>query len=336
MREWTPQDRELFERRATALYERAISGGLSASDTSSLSEEDRTALRLLVDLGLLIADPATSDYQATDPSTVQSRVVTPLSNRGTALLRESSDWAEAFASLAHTWRRSPQTARGPLTVLQGEPLHQFIDSVVTDAEEEILTAQPQSVRDKPSLDAALDRDVAALQRGVKIRTLYQHAARRSTMTTELVSNLSPMGAEYRTLDEFFNRMIIIDGHLAIIPSPQSMQVALAIREPNLVAYLADVFERSWTRARPFSNIRSPELRRIAQEQRSMTIRMLIAGHADPASAKRLGVSPRTYAGYVADLKQEFDAQTRFQLGYQMGLRARQGELFESPEDAPHE
>ena len=50
----------------------------------------------------------------------------------------------------------------------------------------------------------------------------------------------------------------------------------------------------------------------------MTIRMLIKGYADPASAKRLGVSPRTYAAYIADLKEEFEAETRFQLGYTMG------------------
>ena len=60
------------------------------------------------------------------------------------------------------------------------------------------------------------------------------------------------------------------------------------------------------------------LREVAAEQRAMTIRMLIEGHADPSSAKRLGVSPRTYAGYVADLKTEYEAETRFQLGYAMG------------------
>ena len=42
------------------------------------------------------------------------------------------------------------------------------------------------------------------------------------------------------------------------------------------------------------------------------------GLSREAVAKRLGVSPRTYAGYVADLKAEYDAQTRFQLGYTMG------------------
>ncbi len=61
----------------------------------------------------------------------------------------------------------------------------------------------------------------------------------------------------------------------------------------------------------------------------MTIRMLIEGHSDPVSAKRLGVSPRTYAGYVADLKQEYDAETRFQLGYAMGARGVSGN--ETPE-----
>ncbi len=63
----------------------------------------------------------------------------------------------------------------------------------------------------------------------------------------------------------------------------------------------------------------------------MTIRMLIAGHSDAVSAKRLGVSPRTYAGYVADLKEEYDADTRFQLGYTMGRLGITG--TESTDDA---
>lgn len=316
MREWSPQELELFQGRATELFEEALRGDGLPMD--AVAEDDETAIALLVDIGLLLPDTTSRSYQAVDPSTVQPRVVTPMSNRGTEMLTVSAQWAQAFGGLAHSWRRSPQTATGPLTELHGEAIFAFLDSVVPDAEEEILTAQPQSVRDKPSLDAAIVRDVAALKRGVKIRTLYQHAARRSSMTFQLVSNLSPLGAEYRTLDEFFNRMIIIDRQLAIIPSPQSMNTAVAIREPNLVGYLVDVFERTWSRGRPFTSSSSSMLRRIAAEQRAMTIRMLIEGHADQASAKRLGVSPRTFAGYVADLKGEYGVQTRFQLGYEMG------------------
>ncbi|MGZ4455038.1 MAG: LuxR family transcriptional regulator, partial [Nocardioides sp.] len=133
-----------------------------------------------------------------------------------------------------------------------------------------------------------------------------------------VSAVTARGAEVRTLDEFFNRIIVVDRRLAIIPGRSGLTVALAVREPSLVAYLVDIFERHWERARPFTNRETSMMKDIAAEQRAMTIRMLIEGHADPASAKRLGVSTRTYAGYIADLKEEYEAETRFQLGYTMG------------------
>ena len=102
----------------------------------------------------------------------------------------------------------------------------------------------------------------------------------------------------------------------------------------MVAFLVDVFERSWERGRPFTNRETSLMKDIAAEQRAMTMRMLIEGHSDPVSAKRLGVSPRTYAGYVADLKADYDAQTRFQLGYTMGRMGVSGQ--EEIEDDPAE
>ena len=66
----------------------------------------------------------------------------------------------------------------------------------------------------------------------------------------------------------------------------------------------------------------------------MTIRLLVEGHSDPASAKRLGVSTRTYAGYIAALKDEYGVQTRFQLGYAMNPDARTA--LEQPGEAPLE
>ncbi len=113
-------------------------------------------------------------------------------------------------------------------------------------------------------------------------------------------------------------MIVVDRRVAIIPGAEDLRVAIAVREPSVVAYLVDVFERAWERGRAFTNKDTSMLKDIAVEQRQMTIRMLVEGHADPVSAKRLGVSPRTYAGYVADLKDEYEAETRFQLGYTMG------------------
>jgi sugar-specific transcriptional regulator TrmB len=315
-----PEERELFESVATPLYEEtALSGGLKDSDPRIQTGGPlRPALELLMSLNLLVYDHANSVYVPVDPSTVQSHVVGPMSQRGAELLGESSEWARAFGGLAQAWRRSPTAVRGPITEFHGRAIQSFINGAVAEAEEELLTAQPQTGRGRHSLKPAAERDKAAIERGVRMRTLYQHSARRHASTREYVAEVSAAGAEVRTLDEFFNRMIVIDRRLAIVPGSSDDEVAIAVQEPALVAYLVDVFERAWERGRPFTNSERSMMNDIAREQRAMTIRMLIEGHSDPVSAKRLGVSARTFAGYVADLKAEYDADTRFQLGYTMG------------------
>jgi sugar-specific transcriptional regulator TrmB len=322
-----PDQRALFETLATSLYEEAaLNGGLKDNDPR-LAEGGplRGALDLLVSLNLLVHDNEDSVYLPVDPATVQSHVVGPMSQRGAELLGESSEWARAFSGLSQAWRRSPTAIRGPITEFQGKAIQTFINGAVAEAEEELLTAQPQTGRERASLKAAAELNKAAIDRGVKMRTLYQHSARRHALTREYVSEVSGhisevsgLRAEVRTLDEFFNRMIVVDRRLAIIPGPAGTTEAIAVQEPALVAYLVDVFERAWERARPFTNTERTMMNDIAREQRAMTIRMLIEGHSDPVSAKRLGVSARTFAGYVADLKAEYDAETRFQLGYTMG------------------
>lgn len=323
----SPEDRQLFENEAIALFEESLAkDGLRDDDARFAPDgEGRAALDLLIRLGLVIHDADAARHLPVDPASAQARVVAPLSQQGAELLEESSKWANAFGSLGQSWRRSPQSARGPFTEVRGEAINPFIASLVADAESELLTAQPQTGRDAATLAAAAIRDTAALERGVRMRTLYQHSARRSSITHKYVTAVTERGAEVRTLDEFFNRLIVVDRRIAVIPHQDGLSAAMIVREPSMVAYLVDMFERTWERARPFTNRDTSIVRDVAAEQRAMTIRMLIEGHADPASSKRLGVSPRTYAAYVADLKREFDAETRFQLGYEMGRRGVSGQ-----------
>ena len=114
---------------------------------------------------------------------MQSHVVAPLSNEGGRLLEESSSWAQTFGGLGLTWRRSPHAEeRGPFTYIRDSAISTFLAGLVADCREEMLTAQPQSGRDPQSLAAAALRDTALLERGCSMRTLYQHSARRNTVT----------------------------------------------------------------------------------------------------------------------------------------------------------
>ncbi|WP_028656999.1 MULTISPECIES: LuxR family transcriptional regulator [unclassified Nocardioides] len=316
-----PEDRELFEREGAGLYEQVLAeGGIPADDPRVADDApSRAAFDLLVQLGLVQLDSARTTWRPMEPSTAQSRVVTPLGTQGARMIEESARWASAFAALSQSWRRSPAANEsGPFLYLHGDAVQPYLTTLVSEAQEELLTAQPQANRSTRTVQQAAARDIAALQRGLVMRTLYQHSARRHPATHKYVAQVTEHGAEVRTLDEFFDRMIVVDRRVALIPAPDSPTTAVVVREPAIVAYLVDVFERAFARGRPFSSAGQSVQKEIASEQRAMTIRMLIEGHADAVSAKRLGVSPRTYAGYVAELKEEYDAETRFQLGYTMG------------------
>jgi sugar-specific transcriptional regulator TrmB len=326
------QERIVFEAQSTPLYEEIVAtGGVDATDRRIAADgELHAAFALLVDVGLVARSEDGLTWRAVDPAAVQAQVVAPLGQQGAELIAESAHWAQAFSTLSHAWRRSPSAVGGPFTEIRGATIRTFLDSMVADAREELLTAQPQDRRGVKQLDEARVRTIAALDRGVRMRTLYQHAARRGTATRKYVAAVTAAGAEVRTLDEFFNRLIVVDRRMAIIPSHEGLTAAMVISEPSTVGYLVDMFERHWERARPFTSSETSLMRDIAAEQRAMTIRMLLEGRADPAGAKRLGVSPRTYAAYVADLKNEFEVETRFQLGYEMGKRGISGRETDEP------
>lgn len=320
-------ERNVFEELATPLYEEIVtSGGVSAADERIVKGgELHEAFEILVEIGLVVRSEDRAHWRAADPAAVQAQVVAPLGQQGAELIAESAHWAQAFNALAQAWRRSPSAVGGPFAEIRGiATIGTFLTSLVGDAQEEVLTAQPQYRRGIKQLNESVAHEIAALKRGVTIRTLYQHAARRGADTRKYVAAVTAAGAEVRTLDEFFNRLIVVDRRTAIIPSHEGTDAAMVISDRSLVSYLVDMFERHWERARPFTSSESSLMRDIATEQRAMTIRMLLEGRADPAGAKRLGVSPRTYAGYVADLKNEFEVETRFQLGYEMGKRGISG------------
>lgn len=329
-----PEDRRLLETAAARIFGDAVShGALPADDSRLATGALKPALDLLLDIGLLHHDEDSNRYLPVDPAAVQSQVVVPLGQRGADLLTESARWADAFSELGQVFRTSPQATVNPVTEIHGlDNIDAFIHAAVNDCRSELLTAQPHGRRPADTLAVAEDRDVRALARGVRMRTLYQHSARHSPATREYVADITGHGAEVRTLDEFFRRLIVVDRQVAIIPASDNHHVAVAIYDKSLIAYLVDIFERAWERAQPFNVSGNAAEKHIADDVRAMTIRLLVEGHSDPASAKRLGVSTRTYAGYIAALKDEYGVQTRFQLGYAMGRSASGPRTGPAPPD----
>src|SRR4051794_1698267 len=313
-------ERELIEELGTDVFRTAVAHGWIDDDDPVFAPGTtrRSALKLLTDIGLLRFDEHARRFHPVDPSAANDQLVVPLAQRGSELLAESARWNETFSRLGQVYRSSAVGLQRAITEVHGfEAINRFIDSQISDSRTELLYAQPYGKRRPAQLAEAEERDLLALKRGVTMRTLYQHSARHSPATREYVAEMAALGAEVRTSDEFFKRLLVFDRHTALIPATENHAVAVAIHDKSVVAYLVDIFERAWERALPFTVEGLAVARTISAEVRALTLRMLVEGHSDAASAKRLGVSPRTYASYIAALKEEYGVETRFQLGWAM-------------------
>lgn len=153
-----------------------------------------------------------------------------------------------------------------------------------------------------------------------MRTLFQHSARFSESTKKYVQKVMELGVEVRTLPEFFDRLIVVDGDVAVIPGGERRHSAALIRDRAVVAFLSDVFEKAWVRAGqfPFRPVRAADAAgEVVPDMRQAIKTLLIEGRSDKAIARRLGMSLRSVQGHVAALREQYGAQHRFQLGYRM-------------------
>ncbi|MFG2357846.1 response regulator transcription factor [Streptomyces sp. NPDC048521] len=194
---------------------------------------------------------------------------------------------------------------------------------------EVMSAQPGGgTRVPEAMSEALERDRAMLARGIRLRTLYHHTARFNGPSQEYVSAASELGAEYRTVHDLFGRLIVFDREIAFIQTQDDQFGAVVVREPSTVAYLCEIFERTWVMAKPFANASVDGLGEVAREVHRTILRLLAAGLKDEALARRLGMSLRTTRRHVASIMQELGATSRFQAGV---IAAQRG-LLDDPTD----
>jgi DNA-binding NarL/FixJ family response regulator len=208
-----------------------------------------------------------------------------------------------------------------------------LDDVVGSAEWEILSAQPGGPRTESQLSRSLERDTAALDRGVVKRTLYRATVRDTAVTAEYVRAMTAR-AEYRTLVEPFERCIVVDRKTAFISNylveDAPEHSAWQITDRAVVGYIVAEYEAKWRRADPWhgelrgrghetvDTVTGPGGVRTTRRQREI-LRDIVAGKAQPATAARLGISLRTLTGEVAELKNRFDATSLPELTYKWAL-----------------
>ncbi|MFI7408568.1 LuxR C-terminal-related transcriptional regulator [Streptomyces sp. NPDC049627] len=308
-------DREELCDAGTQIYERALREG-------RVSGEEAAAAPCLIDFGLL--HPAVDDLNRLEPvapAVALHRLLRASEDRIAEERRREERLAETFAGLMRIQGR-PAEIEGSATirVLSGmERINQVITEAMADATQEVLSIQPyNNARSEAAAAVALERDQALLDRGGRIRTLYQHTQRHAPLVMARYEQLRG-DVEARTLDEVTERLIVVDHAVAFIPASKDRTLALDVRNPALVDYFVTTFHRLWRLATPMhpETVKRPTLNGITPRQRAIAS-LLVEGHTDAVIADRLGMNIRTARVHIAKLAATLGSESRAQLGYLIG------------------
>ncbi|MER5636580.1 helix-turn-helix transcriptional regulator [Kitasatospora sp. NPDC002227] len=201
-----------------------------------------------------------------------------------------------------------------VAVIPASDVNVLLDKAAAECATDLLTAQPGGPRPVEVLAEALTRDSELLDRGVRMRTIYQHSARFNPATEAYAERLTAAGAEIRTLNTLFPRLLVFDRRLAFVPAEGGG--ALKIRQPDLIAFLVGTFEASWSSAIPFASAYETRKQKlIVPDMQRAIARLLLHEDKDVAIARQLGISERTCRQHIAKLMTRLGARNRTHLGY---------------------
>ncbi|MFG2790074.1 helix-turn-helix transcriptional regulator [Streptomyces sp. NPDC048419] len=301
----------------------------NALRTGRIARSDVEPAPCLMEFALLHPDPDDPNWlRPVPPSVALAQRLTPIENEITQRRRLSIELADAFEPFMALSAQSSASTHS-ITVLEGlDRINAALDLATSQCHTEMLTVQPSRRRLEHTLAQGLNRDRPLIERGCRIRTLYQHPARYSPETLAYVAQFTDGKVEYRTIDELVERLIICDETVAFIPTRDDGEIALELRHPGLVRYLIKVFEFMWTRAVPLSGGAPYETAPdgITEIQHSIA-KLLVEGHVDEAIARRLGMNVRTCRAHIAKLATVLGSGSRAQLGF---LIAQSGLLKQDP------
>ncbi|WP_405859540.1 hypothetical protein OG361_33540 [Streptomyces sp. NBC_00090] len=284
-------------------------------------QEVEAACRTLRRLRLLRPAPGRpEELMAVSPDAAAAELVGPLEAELARAAAQTQSLRDELHSLMPRYRaaRREQGRREGFDVL---PDMASASAMLTEesarCQEEVFSIQPGGGRAAHRLGDAVERDVAMLRRGVRMRTLYQHSARSSLSTQGYVERLTEAGAEYRTAAELPDRAVVFDRSVAFLPRRAgggTGEGAVLVRDPDVVAYLCRVFEQHWSGAAPFRGTSEAAYKEVGHSLRRALVGLLAEGAKDEVIARRMGLSLRTCRRHIAELLEELGAESRFQGG----------------------
>jgi DNA-binding CsgD family transcriptional regulator len=182
---------------------------------------------------------------------------------------------------------------------------------------EHLSIQPEQVLGVDELAVGAPLDVAALRRGVRMRTLSPPPADGDRSAQHAIE-FSRLGGEYREAARLPQKLMIFDRQVALLAvDPADLDRGTwEIVDRAAVDSLVRLFARHWGNAVDPSRNGVPAI--VLTSREKAIVALLAQGSTDAASAQRLGMSTRSLTYALRALMDRLGVDNRFQLGLALG------------------
>jgi sugar-specific transcriptional regulator TrmB len=186
----------------------------------------------------------------------------------------------------------------------------------------VCSVQPGGAISMAALEDSRPLDLRGLRRGIDMRIIYDTAFLDDKDCRAYLSEMVAAGARVRVTDERLERMIIMDGQVAMvsIDPADSRRGALIVRQPGLLTGFIRLFERLWDSASELPVGAGGKGSTGPTDEDRRMLALLASGNTDEAAARVVGVSVRHLRRRVARLMDRLNAKSRFQAGVEAARR----------------
>jgi hypothetical protein len=196
--------------------------------------------------------------------------------------------------------------------------HSAADEMIEHAQREILCVLSAADVPQTRRDHTVYLLHRAHRRGVHVEAMVPPALAAALQSRD-------DHASYRIGNLPNQSLVIVDRRGAALYTDAESEPpqTLIVGTQSLVRFLRSTFDANWNSATPLVDINHVNERLRSQPARSVLLG-LRDGEIDEVTARRLGLSVRTYRRYVAEIMRDMRAASRFQAG----VRAAELKLLE--------
>jgi DNA-binding CsgD family transcriptional regulator len=152
--------------------------------------------------------------------------------------------------------------------------------------------------------------VDVLARGVRVRTVYDHAVLDDGAFLTATLDEVAAGAEARVLPELATDFIVADNACALVTTSFAPASAFYTESPEVIWMLRLLFESLWERAQPIGHRRWDEATTTLTDGHRLVLALLVNGLNNEAIARTLRLNPRTVRRRIDDLSVAYGVTNR--------------------------